>query len=157
MARHDPPPNLDLEEDSRFPSGPWTGFFLQPVLPGRHWMELNLTFRKGVLTGDGRDRVGAFLMRGKYEVETGKCWWSKHYVGQHTIAYQGYNEGKGIWGTWEWPDSSAWRGGFHIWPTAMGDPTQQRLSAEAEVDEPVPIDAGSLEPAGVGDSASEGV
>jgi hypothetical protein len=46
-----PKPDLELEQDSRFPSGPWKGFFLQPVLAGRHWMELNLTFRQGVLQG----------------------------------------------------------------------------------------------------------
>ena len=65
-------------------------------------MELRLTFRRGVLRGEGRDRVGEFLIRGRYEVETGKCWWTKQYVRKHA-PYQGYNEGKGIWGTWEWP------------------------------------------------------
>ena len=38
------------------------------------------------------------------------------------------------------------RGGFHIWPVAMGDPTQQRL-AEA-LDEPGPIDIETLEVSG---------
>ena len=31
-----PTENLEVEPDERFPSGPWTGFFLQPILPGRH-------------------------------------------------------------------------------------------------------------------------
>ena len=53
---------------------------------------------------------------------------------KHALAYQGYNEGKGIWGTWEF--EAAWKGGFYIWPVAMGDPTQSRL-AEA-IDEPTP-------------------
>ena len=55
------PPGPDLEQDGRFPSGPWKGFFLQPELAGRHWMELKLTFPPGTgkLRGDGRDWVGA--------------------------------------------------------------------------------------------------
>jgi hypothetical protein len=145
-AHEDLQPDLTLEEDSRFPSGPWKGFFLQPVLPGRHWMELSLTFRRGELHGEGRDWVGAFHLKGRYEIESGKCWWSKQYVGKHSIHYQGYNEGKGIWGTWEWPNSRPWRGGFYIWPVAMGDPTQQRLAEE--LDEPRPIDIETLEVSG---------
>ena len=56
-------PQTDLETDPRFPSGPWTGFFLQPLLPGRHLMELRLTFRHGAMSGDGRDWVGPFVVR----------------------------------------------------------------------------------------------
>jgi hypothetical protein len=148
MKKDDAPrPGSGLEQDSRFPSGPWKGFFLQPTRPGRHWMELNLTFRQGILNGDGRDWVGAFLFRGRYEVETGKCRWTKQYLGKHSIHYQGYNEGKGIWGTWEWPRMTSWRGGFHIWPLAMGDPTQQRLAEELE--EPAALEVETPAVAGV--------
>ncbi len=119
------PDDPGLEADSRFPSGEWTGFFLQPVLPGKHKMELHLSFREGKMTGDGRDWVGTFSIKGRYQVEDGRCWWSKSYVGKHSVAYTGYNEGKGIWGTWEMYDP--WRGGFRIWPIAMGDPTLERL------------------------------
>ena len=128
-----PHPESQIETDSRFPSGPWCGFFLMSHLPGRHQMELHLTFRQGVMTGEGRDRIGSFLIRGRYQVEDGQCWWTKRYIGKHDVSYHGYNEGKGIWGLWEIPPS--WKGGFHIWPEAMGDPTQQKL-AEA-IDEPV--------------------
>ena len=131
-----------VEPDSRFPSGPWTGYFLQPSLPGKHWMELLLTFRDGTILGEGRDWVGNFRIKGRYQVEDGKCWWTKSYVKKHSLAYQGYNEGKGIWGTWEY--EVAWKGGFYIWPVAMGDPTQSRL-AEA-IDEPISLPA-SPEPA----------
>src|SRR4051812_6356406 len=58
-------PAVDLETDPRFPSGPWVGFFLQRQLPGRHYMEIRLTFRQGVMTGEGRDRVGDFLFAGR--------------------------------------------------------------------------------------------
>jgi hypothetical protein len=127
-----PEPPLE-ETDPRFPSGPWTGFFLMDHWPGRHQMELHLSFRRGVMTGEGRDRIGPFLIRGKYNLDDGKCHWTKRYIGRHDVAYQGFNEGKGIWGLWEIPPS--WKGGFHIWPEGMGDPTVPHM-AEA-IDEPV--------------------
>ena len=126
-----------LETDARFPSGVWTGFFLQPGRPGRHWMEIRLTFGNGSMSGTGRDFVGRFKFDGKYELETGKCWWSKQYIGQHDVTYEGYNEGKGIWGVWEIPAAgSNGRGGFYIWPKAMGDPTGSTRHAAEDI--PVP-------------------
>ena len=134
MAEHKPG---GVEQDPRFPSGPWVGFFLQPSLPGRHTMELRLTFAKGQLQGEGRDCVGAFLLRGRYAIEDGKCHWTKRYLAKHDVFYQGYNEGKGIWGLWEIPPEQnagqCWRGGFHIWPEGMPDPTGDRLAEEADV------------------------
>ena len=128
-------PDPPLEQDSRFPSGPWTGFYLQRPVPGRQWMELRLAFSNGRIRGDGRDRIGAFTFTGRYDLRDGRCHWMKRYIGRHDIAYQGYNEGKGIWGVWEIPPSA--RGGFHIWPVGMDDPTvrvqgeQVKESAEA--------------------------
>jgi hypothetical protein len=95
-------------------------------------MDLRLTFHQGVLSGDGHDRIGAFLIRGKYTVDDGKCWWTKSYIGRHDVFYQGYNEGKGIWGLWDIPPN--YRGGFHIWPVGMPDPTQPRLAES--IDQP---------------------
>lgn len=141
---------MSHDEDARFPSGPWAGFWLQKELPGKHWMELNLTFADGTITGDGRDWIGKFTIRGKFDVQTGECHWSKCYP-SHDLFYRGFNEGKGIWGTWEFTEP-VWcspTGGFHIWPEGMPDPTQPRLSEEADlppaddvVEEP------ELEPAG---------
>ena len=154
------PETPGVEPDSRFPSGPWTGYFLQPKLPGKHWMELRLTFRDGTMTGEGRDWVGDFQVKGRYQVEDGKCHWTKAYLKKHSIAYQGYNEGKGIWGTWEYQVN--WKGGFYIWPLAMGDPTMIRL-AEA-IEEPIsdapPISEAPMAepvaaPAEVGEPVSE--
>jgi hypothetical protein len=132
------------ETDPRFPSGPWIGFFLQtlPAL-GRQWMELRLKFSKGSLSGEGRDIVGAFSVRGRYELVNGSCYWTKTYHGKHDVAYSGFNEGKGIWGKWEIPPSPPLEirlhGGFHIWPEGMRDPTGNALEASADlpVEEPV--------------------
>jgi hypothetical protein len=124
-----------LETDPRFPSGPWTGFWLQAILPGRQFMELQLKFCTGALSGEGRDRVGPFTFRGHYDTQDGKCTWIKQYIGQHSINYKGYNEGKGIWGVWEMaPENApaAHHGGFHIWPKGMHDPTQPTLGEETE-------------------------
>lgn len=125
------PERPNLETDPRFPSGPWTGFFLQRAIPGRHMMEMHLAFQNGTMTGEGRDWVGRFYMRGRYSTEDGKCYWNKRYVGKHDVYYQGYNEGKGIWGTWE--IGAFDRGGFHIWPEGMHDATAVTLHAEADV------------------------
>jgi hypothetical protein len=136
------PPN-DLETDPRFPSGRWLGFFLQPILPGRHQMELLLTFRHGQVTGEGRDWVGEFVIRGQYSLADGKCFWTKRYVAKHDVYYNGFNEGKGIWGVWEIPpeqnSGQRWHGGFHIWPEGMPDPSRPPHLAE-ELDEPLHVD-----------------
>jgi hypothetical protein len=122
------------ETDPRFPSGKWVGFFVDRRLPGRHQMEITLTFAEGRLNGNGRDRVGSFDFIGAYDTSTGKCEWVKQYVKAHAIIYRGFNEGKGIWGTWELRDpGGVYTGGFHIWPEGMSDPTQPRLAEEADV------------------------
>jgi hypothetical protein len=131
-TRKGKPPQSLLETDDRFPSGPWTGYFLQPAIPpGRHDMELFLTFRDGNIDGEGRDWVGKFSIRGMYRVADGKCYWVKQYEGRHSVSYRGFNEGKGIWGTWTLREAG--RGGFHIWPVGMGDPNPgQKAEASTE-------------------------
>jgi hypothetical protein len=124
------PGAADLETDPRFPSGPWTGYFLQPEFPpGKHMMEMLLTFRNGQMTGEGRDWVGPFIIQGSYSVQDGKCHWTKKILDKHDVAYKGFNEGKGIWGVWE--ISGYGTGGFHIWPEGMPDPTGSHLTEEA--------------------------
>ena len=135
----DAPGPLDLESDPRFPSGPWTGFFLQPLVPGRHLMELRLTFRGGAISGEGRDWGGEFVVRGRYDTADGRCHWSKRYLGEHDVFYRAFNEGKGIWGTWEIAATRAepgQHGGFHIWPEGMANPTGEHLTEEADVPAP---------------------
>jgi hypothetical protein len=150
-------PTPPVESDPRFPSGPWQGFFLMAHLPGRHRMELQLSFSQGAMTGDGRDMIGVFLIRGKYKVEDGRCTWTKRYISKHDVAYQGYNEGKGIWGVWEIPPS--WRGGFHIWPTAWGDPSSPKLAESRDLPTAIVTNVefekvGAEEPEPVGASAN---
>src|SRR5258707_998566 len=84
MAENELP---NLEQDPRFPSGPWTGFFLQYWLPGRHTTNLAMTIRDGQLAGTGADWVGAFEIEGDYDTVSGKCQWIKRYIGKHSVAY----------------------------------------------------------------------
>ena len=130
------PNSQSFETDPRFPSGPWTGFYLMPHTGSRrHPTALTITFVDGTMTGSGGDAVGRFTAHGSYSVEDGKCTWVKHYLKKHDVLYSGYNEGKGIWGMWEVPNSLGveWKGGFHIWPEGMPDPTRPKLSEEAEL------------------------
>ena len=118
------------EVDSLFPSGKWVGFFTDNRVPGKHGMELNLEFRDSVMTGEGRDIVGNFTVNGVYRLDDGSCNFKKTYAGSHAILYSGFNEGKGIWGTWE---LQGVKGGFHIWPEGMGESTQNVLEEEAPI------------------------
>lgn len=134
-------PQRPLETDSRFPSGPWQGFWLHPASNNqRGEMEIVLTFADEQLTGEGRDVVGEFLFKGRYSLESGECHFTKHYIGKHNVFYRGFNEGKGIWGLWEIrysiPGGRTYidKGGFHIWPEGMSDPTHSSLKTE----EPIP-------------------
>jgi hypothetical protein len=137
----DNPSPADVETDPRFPSGPWVGYFLQRQIPGKHLMELRLSFRQGAMTGEGRDWVGEFVVRGRYSLGDGQCYWTKRYVGKHDVFYKGYNEGKGIWGQWDIPPEQnlglRYHGGFHIWPEGMGNANDEHLKAEADVPAPV--------------------
>ena len=143
------PRNEDLfadETDPRFPSGPWKGYFLQRTgRPGKHWMELELTFRGGVVTGAGRDLVGKFLFRGAYAVEDGRCTLTKHYLGRHAVDYAGYNEGRGIYGGWSIP-SDGLHGGFLVWPKGSGlGPDDGVLAEEAPLEDSLPALVGGEE------------
>jgi hypothetical protein len=109
----------NLEQDPRFPSGPWIGFFLQYWMPGRHATNVEMTCSKGRLSGTGEDWVGPYTIEGRYDLRSGRCEWTKQYIGRHSVEYRGVNEGRGIWGVWEM--KQLWgllkdRGGFHIWP-----------------------------------------
>jgi hypothetical protein len=113
------PQKLNLEPDARFPSGPWTGFFLQFWIPGRNTTDVTISYSRGEMTGRGYDRVGSFNIDGIYDVGTGECEWTKQYLGKHSVKYRGVNNGHGIWGVWEIRQLAGLftdRGGFHIWP-----------------------------------------
>jgi len=102
-------------------------------------MDLQLTFSDGVIAGAGNDDVGPFLIKGTYNAQSRECWWSKTYVGSHTVLYRGFREGKGIWGTWDIGILS--HGGFHIWPKAEGE----GIKNVAAIESAEPVDAVATE------------
>jgi hypothetical protein len=131
IVEHNP---AKLERDPRFPTGPWTGFFLQYWLPGRHTMTMQLAWQDGEINGLGHDIVGSYTIDGSYDVATGRCEWTKQYIGRHAVSYRGVNDGHGIWGVWELPQ--LWglftdRGGFHIWPEGTDVSEESDRTAEA--------------------------
>lgn len=133
MPEPTPAPAPTSPDGDLFPSGPWTGFYLYRGQPARHRMELTLTFKNGLVRGDGSDGVGFFLIHGRYCVETLECRWTKTYPGSHDVAYRGFREGKGIWGVWE--IRSAGTGGFQIWPKGLGEEVGETLAEEAPAEE----------------------
>lgn len=128
-------PNPNAESDPRFPSGKWVGFWTDRRVPGKHQMEMVLSFADGNMNGSGRDWIGAFNIDGGYSLDDGQCIFVKQYVGMHGVGYRGFNEGKGIWGTWEIlvtvPDEFR-RGGFHIWPEGQHVGSGPELTEEAD-------------------------
>jgi hypothetical protein len=131
-----PTPPAD-ETDDRFPSGPWVGFWLQRRVPGRQWMrDLNLRFAAAKVEGSGADRVGPFAVTGAYDTDSGRVRLVKHYLSAHSLTYEGQNQGDGqwLWGVWTLREPQLFdRGGFHIWPKGVPDPTGQQLAAEQDV------------------------
>ena len=102
-------------------------------------MDLHLTFSHGVMSGDGNDDLGRFLIKGRYDAANRECYWTKGYVGAHDVFYRGFREGKGIWGTWE--IATQFHGGFHIWPRQAGEGEEQSETVE----QAEPVDAISVE------------
>ena len=98
-------------------------------------MDLHLAFANGLLSGDGSDDIGPFLIKGRYDPATAECYWTKSYLGRHDVFYRGFGGGKGIWGTWEIGIRD--HGGFHIWPLNAGENERDAQAKE----EAAPIDA----------------
>ena len=112
---------------SLFPSGDWYGFYTYDRLPGKHPMDIRFTFENGRISAAGGDPVGEFVLDGAYSEGTKECFWIKTYPGRHSVAYHGFREGKGIWGTW---NVSRNTGGFHIWPLNFGSLVDHRVEEE---------------------------
>jgi hypothetical protein len=142
-------PQTSVETDPRFPSGRWTGFWIQSGF-GRSYMSIELKFVNGAVSGRGFDCIGEFVMSGSYETASGACRITKSYISQHSVCYEGKNEDDGmwIWGLWNIP--SVDRGGFHIWPEKEQDPTRRRARTEQHIPQTVEEPHLKREPTGAG-------
>jgi hypothetical protein len=132
MERLWQPKDIEVETDPRFPSGKWIGFWVQRVILGRQYMNLQLMFAANRVSGEGSDRVGDFLINGEYDLRDGRCVMHKRYVEAHDVLYEGKNEDDGLWLWGLWSIRSFDRGGFHLWPAGENDPTGRTLSAELQ-------------------------
>jgi hypothetical protein len=79
-----------------FPSGPWTGFYNYGRSPRKHRMDLVLIFADHMVSGDGNDDIGQFVLTGRFDGTNGECYWTKTYIGAHEVHYRGFREGKGF-------------------------------------------------------------
>lgn len=122
-----------MEQDSRFPSGEWNGFYLESHQPKRGWMHLYLNFQDGKISGEGTDYVGPWHIKGNYDINSGKCQWTKNYLGKHQVDYQGLVGETGIQGEWT---ISYLSNAFHIWPRSMG--FLNELYLHSDLQEPIP-------------------
>ena len=121
--------------EANFPSGQWVGFYVYAHRSNRYLMDLVLEFKKGIISGEGADGLGLFVIDGHYYPQEKECSWIKTYVGRHSVEYTGYREQKGIWGTWTLNDT---KGGFHIWPIGDGTPLDE-LRTQVEEEFPLQV------------------
>lgn len=112
-----------------FPSGDWYGFYTYDQRPGWHPMDIRFTFEHGRVSASGGDPIGEFVLEGSYSEETRECVWTKTYPGRHTVAYRGFREGRGIWGTWKVGGAA---GGFQVWPLLFDGLVDARVEEAAE-------------------------
>jgi hypothetical protein len=126
------PSTIGVETDPRFPSGRWTGFWVQSGL-GRNYMSIDLAFAEGSICGRGFDCIGEFVMSGSYEVKSGVCRITKSYIAQHSVSYEGKNEDDGMWIWGLWNIAQMDRGGFHIWPENQEDPTRRHIRRQQQL------------------------
>jgi hypothetical protein len=102
-------------------SGAWRGFYVYAPGGERHAMQLDLAFGSGSVSGSGSDDIGPFVIRGGFEPEGVRVWWSKQYVGAHDVWYEGVRDGRRqrvVYGSWSLGSSES--GGFKIWRGTSG-------------------------------------
>lgn len=123
------------EQDPRFPSGPWFGFYRQGGMQSRQ--RFNLQFRAGAVRGEGKDPVNSFVVTGTYCTDTGVVTLTKSYD-TYRVFYRGTaSPDDGIPGIWNIPYFGGVisdTGEFHIWPDELAMEETRRLARE----EPAP-------------------
>lgn len=104
-----------------FSSGSWRGYWEQPVYGRQEMRELVLRFADGEVTGEGRDCIGPFTLRGTYD-PSGSVTLIKQYLERHQVLYQGLHDGEGtIFGRWS--IGPYWSGTFALAPLVKLPPT----------------------------------
>ncbi|MBN1675934.1 MAG: hypothetical protein JXR37_33130 [Kiritimatiellae bacterium] len=134
------------EYDTPFQSGPWQGFYVYGAGrdQARHRQDLRLEFAEGKIKGTGLDDIGPFSVSGRYDVDGGRCSWTKVYMHRPMAAvfYSGVGEPEPvIYGAWALPNGD--RGGFKLWPGGTGG--LEGVGAREEADVPAARAAGLID------------
>jgi hypothetical protein len=117
--------------NERPPSGAWAGYYLYAHSETRHRMRLSLTFMMdGSIHGEGIDDVAPFVIEGRFDGASSAAYWTKAYVGMHSVEYSGLYCQRVICGDWTLARAT---GGFWIWPGNL----DQSAEEQAEVGEPL--------------------
>ena len=83
-----------------YPSGPWVGHWDQDGMGRQSMHDLVLEFDAHRISGQGRDCVGEFTLRGEIAPDATVSL-IKQYVGRHAVVYSGQHDGEGmIFGVW---------------------------------------------------------
>jgi hypothetical protein len=115
------------------PSGRWAGYYLYGHTESRHRMKLTLAFAEnGVIDGDGADDIAPFVITGRFDMATNAAYWTKAYIGMHTVEYSGLYCRRAICGDWTLMGHS---GGFWIWPESETE--WEQAAEDVEIEEPV--------------------
>ncbi|MEO0732318.1 MAG: hypothetical protein AAFZ52_05760 [Bacteroidota bacterium] len=109
---------MESERHPHFPSGEWEGHYTYGPGSEKHPMAFRLNFAEGSVSGAGSDDVGPFTWNGHYDTQSLVVQMVKKYRGAHEVYYDGRADTNGIYGGWRLIFS---RGGFHIWPKALGE------------------------------------
>jgi len=109
-----------VQED--YPSGKWSGYYSYSPLGDnheapdydQHEMNYYLEFDGDTLRANGKDDVGEFELNGGVDKTSFQVKFLKHYIGQHTVDYNGSYDTKlhHIWGQWNIGDN--YSGGFKL-------------------------------------------
>lgn len=140
--------NKEETETHHFlPSGEWEGFYCYNKSSEQHKMEINLVFKRGIVSGNGTDDIAPYTWKGSYCLKTFKVSMIKRYA-THQIKYNGDIDEQGIWGVWEnivqippgidialfermkagFRDTMI--GGFHIWPKKTAANSEKNKAEE---------------------------
>ena len=99
-------PDQDQEEfEISLAASAWHGWFKQA--DNKDVMDLNMAVNNGGVFGSGTDGVGAFVVSGTHDGDSGQFNFVKKYLGQHEVLYFGQAKGDGgdmrVQGKWSIP------------------------------------------------------
>jgi hypothetical protein len=112
---------------------------MYPDVAAKCPMHLTLHFSNGVIRGAGIDNPGQFVIDGVYDDVNQQVSWSKRYVRQNSVRYQGTYSNSEITGVWSLDKTKNGRrlqGQFRIWPLpgdAYGENESLKSILEKEI------------------------